>query len=218
MTEQPEEKKMKTNYSSNSHKDREKAEKTKREPVEKVITGEVVQRKKPLSRKIAETFTGDDMHSVGHFILFDVILPAAKAMISDAASQGVERMLFGDSRRRNGIMGGSKPGGGNHTSYNRMYSDGNVSVSRSMSHRARASHDFDEIVLATRGEAEDVLDRLGDLVDNYDVATVSDLYDLVGITGNFTDDKWGWTDLRGSDVRRVREGYMLILPKTQPID
>lgn len=207
----------KVNYTGNSHKIKEsKTETSGREKkVEKVISGEAVKRQKPLGRKVAETFAGDDVQSVGNYILFDVVLPAAKAMISDAASQGVERLLFGDSARS------AKPGNrSGYTSYNRMYSGGASTASkpREISRRARTNHEFDEVILTTRGEAEEVLERLGDLVDEYDSATVSDLYDLVGITGSFTDDKWGWTDLRTAGVSRVREGYLLSLPRTQPLD
>lgn len=212
---------IKVNYNSNSHKSKEAGSKKPDKPKqEKVISGEVVQRKKGLWEKIKETFTGDDLHSVGNFIMFDVVLPAAKQMISDAVSQGVERTLFGESARR-----ANRPSMGsrytNYSSYSKPSVVGRAAepdAPRSISSRARAAHDFDEIVLGSRGEAEEVLDRLTDLVSNYDVATVSDLYDLVGITGSFTDDKWGWYDLRGSSIRPVRGGYLLILPKTAPIE
>ena len=87
-----------------------------------------------------------------------------------------------------------------------------------MSRRARASHDFDEIILASRVEAEEVIDRLFDLVSRYESATVADLYEMVGVTGNFTDDKWGWTNIRGAGVTRVRNGFLLDLPRPEPLD
>lgn len=205
------------NYTSNSHKSKDaKKEAPKAErKVEKVITGKVVKRQKPLGKKVAETFAGDDAQTVGNYILFDVVLPAAKTMISDAVSQGVERLLFGDNARARST---ARPG---HTSYNRISGSsaaGTVRAPREISRRARTNHEFDEVVLGTRGEAELVLERLGDLVDQYDSATVSDLYDLIGITGSFTDDKWGWTDLRTAGVSRVRDGYLLSLPRTEPLD
>lgn len=216
-----EKKQPKMNYPGNSHKERDRAAAPVREErkIEKVITGEAVQRKKPLGRKIAETFTGDDMHSVGGYILFDVIIPAAKTMISDAASQGVERMLFGETTRRAPSHGVRK----NYTSYNRMSNPvgraGEPDGPRNMSYKARATHDFGEVVLDSRGEAETVIESLGDLISEYDVATVSDLYELVGVTGSFTDDKWGWTDIRGTTVSHVRGGgYLINLPRPTPID
>lgn len=202
-----------SNYPGNSNKERS-VEKPPEKKVEKVITGEVVQRKKGLGRKIAETFSGDDAQSVGNYLLFEVVIPAAKSLLSDIVNQGTERALYGESRPKGGMSRN------NYTSYNRMY-DGNKSrneSSRTISQRARASHDFGEIVLATRGEAEDVLDRLVMLIEQYDIATVSDLYDLVGITGSFTDDKWGWSDLRDARIQRINNGYLVNLPRATPID
>lgn len=201
---------MKINYPANSKKSRDVPE---RKPIEKVISGEAVKVKKPLGRKIIETFTGDDMHSVGSYILFDVIIPAAKSMISEVASQGVERLLFGDSKRRSA---GNRI---SYTNYNKPFSGAKPATnSRDLNYKSRATHDFEEVMITTRAEAQDVLDRLSDLIENYDVATVSDLYDLVGISGSFTDEKWGWSDIRGSHVVSRRGGYMLDLPRPTPID
>lgn len=211
----PEEKKSATNYASNSHKSKETAkEATPRPKMNKIIEGEAVERKKPLGRKIAETFTGDDVHSVGSYVLLDVVVPTIKTLISDVVSQGVERWMFGDSRPR------STGARGSYTSYNRPSSvvgSTRREEARPLSRRARANHDFAEVVLESRGEAEGVLESLQMLVDQYDIALVSDLYDLVGITGNFTDNKWGWTSLAGSGVRRVRDGYLVDLPPTESI-
>lgn len=198
------------NYPSNSHKSKKEPAKVEKD-VKQVTTGVVVKRKRGLGRKVAETFTGEDLSSVGGYILFEVIIPAAKAMLSDAASQGVERVLFGESRPRN-ASGGART---NYSTYSK--SGQNVQPARTISTRGRASHDFNEIVLETRAEAEVVIERLGDLIDNFDIATVADLYDLVGITGDFVDQKWGWTNLRGAHVSVVRGGYLLNLPRTEAI-
>ena len=90
--------------------------------VEKVVTGKVSRRKTPLSKRLKELFVGGDTHSVGSYILFDVLVPAAKDTIADAISQGIERMLFGDARsssRRTGL--GPRAHGG-HVQYNRYTS------------------------------------------------------------------------------------------------
>ena len=77
---------------------------------------------------------------------------------------------------------------------------------------------FDDIILETRWEAEEVLSHMIDLIENYGVASVADLYELVGITGSFTDNKYGWTNLSSATVSRVRDGYLINLPNAQPID
>lgn len=212
----PEESKpARTNYGleGNSNKKREAGTPKERPKIEKMIEGEAIQRKKPLGTRIKETFTGDDSRTVGHYILFDVILPAAKDMISEAVSKGIERLLFGENARGSSHSR-SRPG---YTAYNRV-STTTRAEPREISQRGRAVHDFREVILATRGEAEAVIDQLVELIKNYEVANVNDFYDMVGITGSFTDDKWGWYDLRGARAERVREGYLVSLPKPEPLD
>ena len=102
-------------------------------------------------------------------------------------------------------------------SYTKYY-DRDRDYDRPARSRGRYGYDYDDIILDTRKEAEEVLDRMDDLIDTYGVVSVADLYDLVGISGNYTDNKYGWTNLRNADVQRVRDGYLLKLPKALPFD
>lgn len=207
----------KSEFPSNSrHTPEEKPEKD----VKAVVSeGGAKTRKKPLGRKFRDAFKGDDAQSVGQHILMEVLIPAAKDAITDAVIQGVQRMVYGETGRR--YNGGSR-GSSNYKSYStisRISSPGRAfdsEGSRTISQRARATHDFDEVVLEDRGEAERVLDELQNLVESFDFASVKDFYTLVNVTGSYTDDKFGWTDLRGTRVERVRGGYILNLPPTIP--
>ena len=78
-------------------------------------------------------------------------------------------------------------------------------------------YDYEDVILETRREAEEVLNRMEDLIDSYGVVSVADLYDLVGISGNYTDNKYGWMNLRSAGIERTRDGYMLLLPKVKPL-
>lgn len=205
---------VKTNYPGNTN--REKLQPEDARPDKKVvksISGKVTLRKKSLGRKIAETFVGDDMHTVSKYVIFEVLIPAAKTMLFDSVTQGLERSLFGGESNRRIRSGGNR----DHVSYNKISYSAKDSQ-RTISQKAKATHDFDEIVFANRDEAEEAIVLLIELISQYDVATVSDLYDIVNITGSFTDDKWGWTDLRSATSIRVRNGYILSLPKPRPID
>lgn len=217
---------MDSEFPSNRNVDKHKSEVVKSEDkkVKQVTQNEAIRRKKPLGKRVAETFVGGDAKSVWGYVAFDVLVPAAKDMFADAVSQGVERMIFGEGRstsRRTGRRP-NEP----YVSYNR-YSSSKSSrrqpqqdarSRQELSQRARTSHDFDEIILSTRVEADEVLDRLFDLVSKYETATVGDLYDLVGIETTYMDEKWGWVDLRGAGITRVRNGYLLDLPKPEPLD
>lgn len=177
-----------------------------------------IRKKSPLVR-FREVFFGDDARSVASYVAQDVLLPAAKDMISDAVTQTVERILFGDSSPAR--RGTSRSSNASYTPYHRAsasYKKSSGTSDRRGDRRKRASHDFDDIEFDTRAEAEVVLDRLYDLVNDYDYATVSDLYDLVGIDAKFTDENYGWYDLRGSTIRRIRSGYILDLPKPEVLE
>lgn len=213
-------------YPSNSRNNKREPvqqEKVDDKKLHKVVQGKVMKKKKGIGSKLAETFLEDDTKSVASYIFHDVLIPAAKSMISDMVGGGIEMLLFGGRRGRTDYSRGGSSRGPSRTSYGSYYRDTNRDSrdrdrDRSMSNRSRARFDFDEIVLETRGEAEEVISNLVDLTIDYQQATVADLYELVGITGNFTDNKYGWTDLRGVVPRRVRDGYLLDLPRPQPLD
>jgi hypothetical protein len=186
----------------------------------RITTNKVVQRKKPLGSRIKEMFVGGDARSVGQYLLQDVFVPAARDMIADMVSQGAERMIFGEARStpRRGARG---PVGGNngYVSYNRFSSGAAQRDSaRPFSQRSRASHNFDEICLETRVEADEVIDALFTLIQKYEWVSVADLYSIVGITAKFTDQNWGWKDLRGLGATRVSDGYLLNIPRPEPRD
>lgn len=193
----------------------EKAEIEKKD-VEKVVVGEVVQRKTPLGRRFRSIFFRGELKGAAKFVLAGVLLPALKNMIVDASNEGINRMVYGDAPPRR--FDQHRP----LVSYNRM-SDRSPRGGRpgmlpdQPPHRSPKRRDASEIILISREEADLVLERLSDIIDKYDVASVADLHDLVGLPTTYVDNKWGWASLAGSDVRQVREGYLLDLPSVEPI-
>ena len=184
-----------------------------------VVSSGAVRRKRSLRKQFKETFVSGDARTAISYVLFDVLLPAAKDMVVEAGSQGIEKLIFGDSKQRR--RGSTPPYTGpyGNIAYNKYSSGSRLSgPERAMSRQSRSRHNFDEIVLDERSEAEEVIDRLFDLVSRYEAATTADLYELVGLPSAHTDNKWGWTDLTGAGVTRVRGGYLLDLPEPEPLD
>ena len=101
--------------------------------------------------------------------------------------------------------------------YNRLSRRDDLEDRRYISRSARSRHDFDDIILETRGEAEDVLSHLVDLIEDYGVASVGDYYDLLGIESAFTDNKYGWTNVADGYIDRTRDGYCIRLPRPREI-
>lgn len=206
------------NFPPNSAASKKIGDNVEEKNIKRVTSGEAIRKKKSLRKQLRETFIAGDLKTSVRYVAFDILLPTLRDMLWEAGSGGIEKLIFGESRRRGSTPPVSGPTG--YVSYNR-YSMGGSRMSgpqRAMSRMARARHDFDEIVLASRVEAEEVIDRLFDLVSRYETATVSDLYELVGIPSSHTDNKWGWSDLRGAGVSRVRDGYMLDLPDPIPLN
>lgn len=69
------------------------------------------------------------------------------------------------------------------------------------------------IILTTRELAEKALDAMLGRIDGFGQVSIYDYYQLVGVTGNFTDEKYGWFDLTKVDIKPSGEGYSLDLPR-----
>ena len=184
-----------------------------------VVSSGAVRRKKSLRKQFAETFVMGDAKTAIRYAIFEVFLPESRSTIFETIVNGLDKLINGDNSRRRGATPPYSGAQGN-IAYNRMSGGLSRSTgpSRAISRQARARHNFDEIVLDDRVEAEEVIDRLFDLVSRYESATVADLYELVGLASTHTDHKWGWTDLHGSGVSRIRGGYLLDLPEPEVLD
>lgn len=198
-------------YKPNSNKYKEEQRlKEQEKKVEKVVTGKVITRKKSKISKFTDELISEDAKNVKSYIFGEVLIPAIKKAVCDIVTDGISMILYGESR------GGSKRSTADKVSY-RNYYDRDSRSWRDDRAQVRSGYSYDDIVLTTRGEAEDVLERMDELIDTYQVVSVADLYDLVGIRGNYTDNSYGWTSIHNAEVVRVRNGYMIKMPRAIPI-
>ena len=195
-------------YKPNSHKS--KAEQTEKN-VQKVVRGTVKTRKKSAASKLTDVFISEDAVNVKSYVIMDVLIPAIKKAVSDIVTDGIDMILYGGSGH------GRRSGNSNKIQY-RNYYDRRDDRRSNNDNRTLSRYNYDDIILDTKGEAEEVLTRMDELLDTYGVVAVADLYELVGVTGSYTDNKWGWMNLRTAESVRVRDGYKLKLPKAMPIE
>lgn len=213
-------------FPSNSQK--AKAQTEAHTPVTPVTSAEGGRRKRGLGRQFKQTFfEGSSRDAVGSMVE-DVVVPTIRDMIAEGFHALIDHMVFGDRPRayRRSAPSSMPTSGYGQVSYN-QYSQpqtkpSNGTPPRSLSRQARARHDYGDVIIPTMDEANEVLDRMYDIVSQYGVVRVSDLFGLTDIRAEHTDEKWGWTDLRGSKaVGRGRSrggGYVLVLPEPQPLN
>jgi len=202
-------------YQSNSHKSKEEKATTPDKKVEKVTTGVVVEKKPTLGQKFKNLFFGGEFRGASKYIAGDVLLPAFRNLLVDATTKGVERVVYGETMqsRRRSVDYGPRVQYNNPLSMQRDRARLPDQPIRSRQPR----RDLNDFVLASREDAALVLERLIDILDKYEVASVADLYDLTGLPSSHVDNKWGWTYLNNAEIRQVRNGYLLDLPPTEEI-
>lgn len=199
-------------YRPNSHRFKEEQQKAAegQKKVEKVVQGVAKTKKKSEVRKFKDVFIASDIKNVGSSIFMDVLVPAAKKLLSDMVTKGVDMMLYGESGRRDSKHTSS-------VSYRKYYDErGGSRFDDDV--RARPRFDFDEIVYETRGEAEMVRDQMDAMIERYGIVSVADMYDMAGLTQPYTSNKYGWSNIRSAEIVRVSDGYIIRLPKSKPLD
>ena len=180
--------------------------------VEKVVTGNVTIKKKSALVKIRDMFIAEDADKVGNYILIDVLVPSIKKAIVDIIKSSAD-MIFGTK--------GSQKSGGTTYSYG-----GTPYVSYSTQSKpkpepvnvARSQYEVGDIIFENRADAEEVLDKLGELISVYGQASVADLCEMVNAPYEFVANKYGWKDVHDAVAIRVPDGYSLRLPRSKPLE
>lgn len=184
-----------------------------KKPAIKRIPGKVVAK----TPGFFERVLGAHKDEIGEYVIWDILIPSIKSTISDIISNGIEMILYGEPRR--GGRDRDRDRVGSRISYTKYYDRGEREHDRDRRQtRPIKRYDVDDVVLDTRQDCEDVISQLVDLISQYGVVTVANLYDIVGFPDEYPDNKYGWTNLSGAGYRHVREGYILELPRPVALD
>ena len=198
-------------YPGNSHKSKDvkRTAPTDEKKIQKRVSKPAKTKKKGELRKIAEEFIVDDVKSIKTYVITDVLIPTIKDTIWDILTNTLDMFLFNgtkDHRKR----GKSSP----KISYRDYYDSKN---DRGRNYEIRDRFDYDDLEFDSRGEADAVLTGMLETIDQYGVVSVADMYDMADVTAPYTGNRYGWTSLRNAEVVRVRNAYIIKLPKAKPI-
>jgi len=197
-------------YKPNSNRSKENEKASKERPkLEKVVKGNIKTKKKSGASKFVETFISEDVKNVKSYLVKDVLIPSAKKLVVDFIKDGIEMLVYGSTRR------GDRRATVDKVSYRQYFDRDSRPIEES---RSRVHFDYDEIEFDSKGDAELVLTRLDEVIETYGHARVSDLYDLVGKSCDYTCNDYGWSNLSTARAVRMRGGgYCLDMPPAKPI-
>lgn len=196
-------------YRNNSDKSKQATSEKRVESA--VISGTAKTRKKKDLEKFTDIFIAEDAGNVKSYLLTEVLIPTVKKAISDMIKTGIDMILYGEPRQ-------SKKSPASKVSY-RNYYETDDDYFRSGGVNSGRALNYDDILFETRGDAEAVLDAMNDIISQYGTVSVGDLYDLARVPNdNFMMNRYGWKSIGGANAVRVRDGYILKLPRAKVLN
>lgn len=166
-------------------------------------------KKKSCARKLTDAFIAEDVATIKNYIVKDVLIPAVKKGIVDIITNGVDMLFYGETGHTSRSRGG-------RMSYNSIY-DGRRSPRRDAEVIESRRTPYDRRIVDTLQEAKDAVDQVNELIDVYGQASIADFYEMIQVTGEYTDHDYGWNHFIEAKYVRVPDGWMIQMPKASPI-
>lgn len=167
---------------------------------------------RPATRRFLDYIFAESPKSLGAKIGREVIVPRVKAGFEEACNSFLSGMLWGGGPRpMSNIVSSAVMRGGNNA-YHQVSSTG-IGAPSSTPPVSRNSGNYEDLICPSQEKAEMLLANLFALHNQYNVVTVADLYELANITPAPSHNAFGWMSLDGARISKVREGYLLELPR-----
>jgi hypothetical protein len=77
----------------------------------------------------------------------------------------------------------------------------------------RSPGGYQDLKVGTQQYAEDLLTNLYQLLNEYRMVSIADLYESASLPTDPADNKLGWYSLEGARIEQVRDGFVLALPR-----
>lgn len=193
-------------FKGNSNASKMKQEKQPEQRVTEAVTNKVTVRKENELKKFGKQFISEDAKTVRGHIVDSVVVPGIQRLVVDVVTKSIDWIIYG-------VRGSSKNNNGgfyrdvHYTNYNRSGSNYSQ-IPRST--EKSSQHSFNNYYFDNRGEAETVLSRMRDIIERYGMVSVADFYDLISQRHDYTDNKYGWRDLKSAQVDRTRDNDFII--------
>lgn len=178
--------------------------------VKPVVSGKVTKK----SKGLLNGFIQEDAKTIASSIKEDIIVPTLKDVIFNTFKTSIEMLLWGESN--SGYTSHNRRSSGN-TNYNNMYTNRQVTNRRQGSPRSR--YEVAVVEFEQHLDAELVLESLEDQIDKYGCFSIADYYKASRQPYDYTDENYGWTDMRGIQIVHLRGGgWTIDFPKATPLE
>lgn len=195
-------------YPNNSDKAKEQST---RPNVQAVTQGELKRTTKELVRS---QFYTDDAGKIGQHLLLNVVIPMMKKLVVDVVN-GTLNMIFYKSEATSATS--SVPAsrisiGGRSTNEYHAASGRGTTVKEA----AERSYDLDYVVVKDMQAANDVINGMQLIIDQYDTVRASEFCALAGITAPYTYTDYGWDSAAVAQKIPLLDGRVKIqMPKAK---
>jgi hypothetical protein len=175
-----------------------------------------------MSRLISGVLGPDGLPSIGTYVNEEIIKPAVKNLIFDAITSAASKAMFGD--KGGPYRGGSRPTGASYrpaTNYSNRYGSPNTQRPEPEERKPirPARYGVDDYLIVDRYDASHVLISLQENAERYNVTSVADYYELIGVPSQHTDNNYGWTvdSISRASIVPVQGGFVIKFPPVEVI-
>lgn len=208
-------------YSNNSLRNRnvDDVKSEKKPEIKKVQTkGKTKIKKKSEISKIASAMISEEVTSIKEYAVYEVIIPVIKDTITQLVRGSIDMLFYGEIRSNSSRQSSTNASKVSYRDYYDGRRDSRIDTRRD-SRPIQSRVSYDTLTWEYKEDAMEILDRMDEIVEQYGVVRVADLFEMAGVTGNGpTDHNYGWTSITSASVERDRYGeYYIKLQRPSPI-
>lgn len=180
--------------------------------LEKAIAGTAKVKKENGFSRLLKVFMAEDITNIREVIIWDVVVPSIRDTLFKSINNGAHILFYGEPEAPKSSLAAPR------VSYNNYYDRGKQAPQRERVNNLRPELPR-TVTVDTREDAENILYELSAMIDDYGMASVLDMKDVVGEPTKSTDNAYGWTSVENATIKRNRDGtYDLNLPRPMPFD
>lgn len=179
--------------------------------IEAVIPVGAKKVERPATRRFFDFLFAESPKDLAKKVGRDVVVPRMKAGVEQALNEFISGMMWGGAKPTNVVQGTVLRAGGN--AYSQISTQNAMLQARQALPPSQVAGTYQDLILPTQQHAETLLANMYDLLNQYRVVAVADLYEAAALTPGTSDNAYGWTSFDGARITHDRNGYRLELPR-----